>query len=66
VTSLITFAMHIEIHHAAERGSKLTQKLFAFTRHRARNDATININTLIQDQRQVLVKNTDCAYQIDA
>lgn len=45
-----------EIHHAAERGSKLTQKLLSFTRHRARNDATININTLIQDQRQVLEK----------
>jgi len=45
-----------EIHHAAERGSKLTRKLLSFTRHRARNDATININALIQEQQQVLEK----------
>ncbi len=45
-----------EIHHAAERGSKLTQKLLSFTRHRARNNTTTNINTLIQEQQQVLEK----------
>jgi len=45
-----------EIHHAAERGSKLTQKLLSFTRHKVNNDATININKLIQEQKQVLEK----------
>jgi PAS domain S-box-containing protein len=45
-----------EIHHAAERGSKLTRKLLSFTRHKMRNDITININTLILEQQQVLEK----------
>jgi len=45
-----------EIHHAAERGSKLTRKLLSFTRHKVSNDATININELLLEQKQVLEK----------
>ena len=45
-----------EIHHAAERGSQLTRKLLSFTRHKANDNAVININTLIQSQKQVLEK----------
>ncbi len=45
-----------QIYHAAERGSKLTRKLLAFTRQRNGTISIININTLLQEQKQVIEK----------
>ncbi len=44
------------IHHAADRGTKLTQQLLAFTRHKARDASELNINELLQEQRLILEK----------
>ncbi len=45
-----------EIYHAAERGSKLTRKLLSFTRQKVRKHATVDINRLLQEQKEVLEK----------
>jgi len=45
-----------EIHHAAERGSKLTRKLLSFTQHKVNNVNTVDLNALLNDQRQMLEK----------
>ncbi len=45
-----------QIHHAAERGSKLTRKLLTFTRQRNSAISIININTLLHEQKQVIEK----------
>ncbi len=44
------------IHHAADHGTKLTQQLLAFTRHKARDASELNINDLLQQQRLILEK----------
>lgn len=44
------------IHHAADRGTRLTQQLLAFTRHKARDASELNINELLQKQRLILEK----------
>jgi len=45
-----------QIYHAAERGSKLTRKLLAFTRQRNSATSIVNINTVLQEQKQVIEK----------
>ncbi|MBE9539150.1 MAG: response regulator [Proteobacteria bacterium] len=45
-----------EIHHAGERGAKLTKKLLAISRQRIFNSDYSNINILLQDMRNVLEK----------
>lgn len=45
-----------EIHHAGERGAKLTRKLLAFSRHIASDEELININVLLLDQQDMLEK----------
>jgi len=46
-----------EIHHAAERGSKLSRKLLAFTQHKSTNAQSTNINTLLHEQKNLLEKS---------
>jgi len=45
-----------QIYHAAQRGGKLTRKLLSFTRQEGGQVALFNLNTLIQEQQQVLEK----------
>ena len=44
------------IMHSAKRGAKLTKKLLAFSRHQQPNAIVININSLLQEQQQLLEK----------
>lgn len=45
-----------DIGRAAERGTKLTKKLLAFTRHKSADEKLININTLLKEQQLMLEK----------
>jgi len=45
-----------EIGRASERGTKLTKKLLAFTRHKSSDEELININTLLKEQQLMLEK----------
>jgi len=45
-----------DIEHAAERGSKLTRKLLAFSRRKSADASLININQLLQEQQLMLEK----------
>ena len=45
-----------EIHHAADRGTKLTTKLLSFTRNKSSNEEFLIINTLLQYQKDMLKK----------
>ncbi len=45
-----------EIHHASERGAKLTKKLLAFTRQKISEADMLNLNTLLQDEKHLLEK----------
>lgn len=45
-----------EIHRAGKRGAQLTKKLLAFSRKKNAKTAMVNINTLLQDQQDMLEK----------
>jgi len=45
-----------EIQHAGERGAELTKKLLAFTRHVGNKAEMLNINTILNDIRDMLQK----------
>lgn len=45
-----------QIHHAAERGVNLTEKLLSFTRHKSSNEKNMNINSLLQYEKDMLEK----------
>ena len=45
-----------EIHHAAERGSKLTAKLLSFTRKKSSDEESLIINRLLQYEKDMLEK----------
>ncbi len=45
-----------QISHAADRGSKLTKKLLSFTRHKSSNDKSVNINSLLKYEKDILEK----------
>jgi len=51
---LTDYANHI--HHAGERGSKLTKKLLSFTKKQSSNAERLDINTLLLQQEDVLQK----------
>jgi len=51
---LSDYANHI--HHAGERGSKLTKKLLSFTKKQSSNAEVLDINTLLLQQQDVLQK----------
>ena len=44
------------IHHAGERGAKLTHKLLAFSRHIASDADLLNINKLLKEEQLILEK----------
>ena len=45
-----------EIHHAANRGSKLTAKLLSFTRKKSHDEESLIINKLLQYEKDMLEK----------
>ena len=45
-----------KIHHAGERGAKLTKKLLSFSRKVSHEAAKLDINSLLQEQRDMLQK----------
>lgn len=45
-----------EIHHAADRGSKLTAKLLSFTRKKSHDEESLIINRLLQYEKDMLEK----------
>lgn len=45
-----------EIHHASERGAKLTKKLLSFSRQRAPEATCLNLNALLKNQQLMLEK----------
>ncbi len=45
-----------EIHHAGERGAKLTKKLLAFTRQKTSEADCLNLNALLQNEQHMLEK----------
>ncbi len=46
-----------EIHRAGERGSKLTKKLLSFARQKPADTKVINVNTLLEDEINILKKS---------
>ncbi len=51
---LIKYARNI--HHAGERGARLTQKLLSFSRQKISNAESVNLNTLLRDEQDMLQK----------
>lgn len=45
-----------EIHHAGERGAKLTKKLLTFTRQKSAESESLSLNTLLMDSKLMLEK----------
>jgi len=45
-----------EIYHAAERGAKLTKKLLSFSKRKTSSADVLNINSLLEDERDILEK----------
>ena len=54
-----------EIHHAAERGSKLTQKLLAFSKQRAPDALKVNLNQLLKDNKHMLEKTLTARIKLE-
>ncbi len=52
--TLMTYAHRIQ--HAAERGTRLTKKLLAFSRQKAPDAELVSINTLLQEEQHMLEK----------
>ncbi len=50
-----------EIHQAAERGSRLTSKLLAFTRRKPMEESAVDVNELLRDDRMMLEKTLTVA-----
>jgi two-component system cell cycle sensor histidine kinase/response regulator CckA len=46
----------LDIQRAAERGSRLTKKLLAFSRQKTPDATVLNINTLLRDEKDMLEK----------
>lgn len=58
-------ATYIEqIQHAADRGVKLTKKLLTFSRHKATDAKSVNINTLLLDAQHMLEKTLTTRIQL--
>lgn len=53
-----------EIQQAAERGSRLTSKLLAFTRRKPLEVSLVDINALLQDDRMMLEKTLTAAVSL--
>ncbi|HHI94462.1 MAG TPA: response regulator [Gammaproteobacteria bacterium] len=57
-----TYARRIQ--HAAKRGTKLTQKLLAFSRHKGSDAEVVNINTLLREEQHMLEKTLTARIQL--
>jgi len=53
-----------EIHHAGQRGAKLTQKLLAFSRQKTSSSDVTNINILLENNRNMLEKTLTARIQL--
>ena len=53
-----------EIHYAGERGAKLTKKLLAFSKKKSTELSTIDINALVQDNKNMLEKTLTARIQL--
>lgn len=53
-----------QISHAAERGTKLTEKLLSFTRKKSTNEENININSLLQYEKDMLEKTMTASIKL--
>ena len=53
-----------EIHHAGQRGAKLTQKLLAFSRQKTSSPDVTNINTVLENNRNMLEKTLTARIQL--
>jgi len=53
-----------EIHHAGQRGAKLTQKLLAFSRQKTSSPDVTNINALLENNRNMLEKTLTARIQL--
>lgn len=53
-----------DIEHAAERGSKLTRKLLAFSRDAAPNKSVLDMSALIKEQQHMLEKTITARYKL--
>ena len=53
-----------EIHRAGERGRKLTKKLLSFARQKSADTKIININTLLEDEVNILKKSLTARIQL--
>jgi len=53
-SELATYVHRIQ--HAAERGTRLTRKLLAFSRHKASDAENVDINMLLQEEQHMLEK----------
>ena len=53
-----------EIHHAGQRGAKLTQKLLAFSRQKTSSPDVTNINTLLENNKNMLEKTLTARIQL--
>lgn len=45
-----------EIHHAGQRGAKLTKKLLSFSREKQADEDLVNLNALLNDEQHMLEK----------
>jgi len=53
-----------EIHHAGQRGAKLTQKLLAFSRQKTSSPDVTNINVLLESNKNMLEKTLTARIQL--
>jgi len=54
-----------EIHRAGERGSKLTKKLLSFARQKPADTQVVNINTLLEDEINILKKSLTARIELN-
>ncbi len=54
-----------QITHAGERGAKLTKKLLAFSKNKASDAATVNINEVLKDERHMLEKTLTARIRLE-
>jgi CheY-like chemotaxis protein/nitrogen-specific signal transduction histidine kinase len=59
---LVKYASNI--HHAAERGARLTKKLLAFTRNKTSDAIILNINNMLQEEQLLLEKTLTTRIQL--
>ncbi|MFW2372694.1 MAG: response regulator [Gammaproteobacteria bacterium] len=54
-----------EIHHAAERSAKLTQKLLAFSRQKSSDAEAVNLSALLRENRHMIEKTLTARIKLE-